>query len=148
MTTRNRVLMLGVAVMLGAVWYCWMTKVAVQYQEIDATWRIQGVCKDAQTGTPIVGAQVIASFREPIAFKHHWRNPPPLATTDVVKKTDDQGRFEITGGGGSVYIRGEAKGYCKGEPWDNRSYRALDGITRVDTNVVLKLEPILRTTQE
>jgi len=126
------------------LWYFTMEKWAAPYHETNATWRIQGLCTNAQNGTPVNGAQVTASFKEAIEFKHHWRNPPPLGTTNVVTKTDSEGRFEVTGEGGSVYITIQAHGYRDPEPWENWSYSARNGIRRVDTNVVLTLQPALK----
>jgi len=145
MTTKTGIILLGIAFLLAgvtAVW-CLMTIWAAPYQELNATWSIHGVCTNVLDGTPVRGAQVIASFRVPIAFKHHWRNPPPLTTKTVVTKTDDHGRFEVTGGGGSVYIKIQAEGYREPEPWENWSYSARNRLTQVNTNIALKLEPIL-----
>lgn len=144
MTTKAGLVLLGIVALLVAgfvLWYFTMRKWAAPYQETNATWRIQGVCTNAQTGAPIKDARVTASFREPIAFKQHWRNPPPLRTTDVVAKTDAEGRFEVTGEGGSVYITVRAEGYRDPEPWENWSYSARNAISRVDTNVALSLQP-------
>jgi len=121
---------------------------AKKYQETNASWKVQGVCTNAQTGAPIKGAQVTASFREAITFKHHWRNPPPLTTTKVVVKTDDQGRFEVTGEGGSAYIKAQAEGYREPEPWENWSYSARNGIGRVNTNMALSLQPLSKSPQK
>lgn len=135
----------GISAFLIAAFVLWaftMRKWAAPYQEANATWRIQGLCTNAQNGTPIKGAQVTASFREPIAFKHHWRNPPPLRTTDELMKTDAEGRFEVTGEGGSLYITVQAEGYRDPEPWENWSYSARNEISRVETNIVLTLQPV------
>ena len=151
MTTKAGLVLLGIVALLVAgfvLWYFTMRKWAAPYQETNATWRIQGVCTNAQTGAAIKGAQVTASFREPIPFKQHWRNPPPLRTTDVIAKTDAEGRFEVTGEGGSVYITVRAEGYRDPEPWENWSYSARNAISRVDTNIALSLQPASKSTQQ
>lgn len=151
MTTKTVLVPLGIAALLVAaitLWYFTMRKWAAPYQETNATWRIQGVCTNAQTGAAIKRAQVTASFREPVAFKHHWRNPPPLRTTEVVAKTDVDGRFEVTGEGGSLYITVRAEGYRDPEPWENWSYSTRYAIGCVDTNVVLALQEKLKPAQE
>ena len=143
-TTKAGLVLLGLVVLVVAgigLWYFTMRKWASPYQETNATWKIQGVCTNAQNGVPIKGARVTASFQEAITFKHHWRNPPPLVTTNVVVKTDDQGRFEVTGEGGSAYIKAQAEGYREPEPWESWSSSARNGISRVDTNIALSLEP-------
>lgn len=150
MTTKARSVLLGIVAVLVAefmLWYFTIRKWGAEYQETNATWRIQGVCTNAQTGGPIKGAQVTAFFREPIAFKHHWRNKPPLKTTTVVTKTDEQGRFEVIGEGGSVLITVRAEGYRDLEPWEIWSYSARNAISHVDTNIALSLQPALRSTQ-
>src|ERR1039457_4593970 len=102
MTMKARLALVGIGVLLVAVTllYFAMQRLAIHYKETNATWRIQGLCTNPQNGTPVKAAQITASFTEPISFKHHWRSPPPLGTTNVVTKSDDQGRFEITGEGG------------------------------------------------
>jgi hypothetical protein len=149
MTTKTNFVLLGIGLLgivglISAVAVCFLmaTKWSAPYRESNATWRIEGICTNSQSGTPIKGVQVAAFFREPIAFKHHWRNPPPLATTNVVTKTDDQGRFEVTGEGGSAYIKVKAEGYREPESWEDWSYNARNGISRVDTNIALSLKPI------
>ena len=86
-----------------------------------------------------------AWFSEPISFKHHWRNPPPLRTSEVLAKTDAEGRFVAAGVGGSAYVTVHAEGYRDPEPWQNWSYSARNAISRVVTNVGLSLEPAAKT---
>ena len=119
---------------------------AKRYQQTNASWRIQGVCTNAQTGAPIKGAEVMVYFWEPVVFKHRWRNMPPLKTT-VVTKTDEHGRFEVSGEGGSARIKIRAEGYRDPEPWEDWLHIAVNGVTRVDTNVALSLQPASKSTQ-
>jgi hypothetical protein len=145
MTTRTGLGVLGLTVLLvGAVGlWCFTTrKWAAAYQQTNATWRIRGLCADDRNGTPIKGVDITACFWEPVAFKHHWRNPPPLGTTNVLTKTDDSGRFEVTGEGGHVQLKIYAAGYRIPEPWEDWRCSAMNGVSRVDTNVVLTLEAI------
>lgn len=151
MTTKAGLVLLGIVALLAAaitVWNFTLRKWATAYQQTNATWRIQGVCTNAQTGAPIKGAQVTAYFFEPVAFKHHWRNKPPLARTDVVAKTDAEGRFALLGQGGSVQIKVRAEGYRDPEPWEDWRHSAMNGISRVDTNVALSLQPASKPTRE
>lgn len=151
MTTKTSVVVMGIIMLLGgagAAWYFAMEKWSAPYQETNASWRIQGVCTDAQNGIPIKGAQITASFREPIAFEHHWTSPPPLKTINVVTETDDDGRFEVTGEGGSAYIKAQAEGFLDPEPGENWSYSARNKINRVDTNITLGLNPISKQSNE
>jgi hypothetical protein len=147
MTMKATVALIGVGVLVIAagLLYFGMRRLAVHYQDTNATWKIRGVCTNAQTGAPIQDAQVTATFTEPVSFKHHWRNPPPLAETNVVVKTDDQGRFEVNGEGGSAYITVQAEGYREPEPWQNWRYYTRDGISRVDTNITVRLEPLSKS---
>lgn len=145
MTTKTALVLLGIAALLAAgigVWYFTLERWAGAYQQTNATWRIQGLCTSAQDGTPVKGAEVIAYFSEPVAFKHHWRDKPPLKTTNVVTNTDEQGRFEVIGVGGHVQIKLRAEGYRAPEPWEDWRHSAVNGVSRVDTNVVLTLQPM------
>jgi len=150
MTTRAALALLGIGVLLvtAALLYFAMQRLAVHYKETNATWRIQGICTNAQNGTPIKAAQITASFTESVSFKHHWRNPPALATTNVLAQTDAQGRFEIVGKGGSVYIKAQAGGYREPEPWENWRHYTRDGVSRVDTNIALSLEPTSKSAHD
>jgi prolipoprotein diacylglyceryltransferase len=132
----------------GVLWFLTMQKWATAYQETNATWRITGVCINAQNGEPIQGALVTASFREAIAFKHHWRDSSPPRITDVVAKTEPDGRFVIIGNGGSVYVTAKFEGYRDPEPWENWSCSARNGSTHMDTNIVLSLQPALESTKQ
>jgi hypothetical protein len=151
MTNKAGLVLLGTVAFLVAGFALWcftMRKWAAPYQEANASWRIRGICTNAQTGAPINGAQVTASFTEPIAFKHHWRNPPPLTITNVVTETDRDGRFEVAGEGGSVYIKAQAQGYRHLEPWENWSHSARNRITRVETNAFFSLQPVSKNGQK
>lgn len=156
MTTRTWLFLLGAALLLVGGQVVWFFVVgnwvmggwAKKYQQTNATWRIKGVCTDAETGAPIEGAEITAYFFEPVGFKHHWRNKPPLVRTDVVTKTGLDGRFEVLGQGGSVVIKVRAEGYRDQEPWEYWSHRATNGISRVDTNVALSLQPASKPTRE
>lgn len=145
------VVVLGVAASLAAVAALWQFKSdkwSSPYREVNATWIIQGLCTNAQNGAPIKGAQIMATFREPIAFGQHWRSPPALATTNVVAKTDTEGRFEVSGEGGSVYIKAHADGFREPEPWENWSCSARNGTDRVETNITLSLSPALKRSRD
>lgn len=141
------VLGLGVLLLAGTLLYFGMDEIAQHYKETNARWRITGLCINAKNGTPVKAALIRASFTEPVTFKHHWRNPPPLATTNVITKTDEQGRFEVAGVGGSVYINAQAEGYRKPEPWEHWSSSTRDGVSYVDTNITLRLESNLKSPQ-
>ncbi len=132
----------GIVILLAAgfvLWYFTMRKWSLAYQQTNATWKIQGHCADVQNGTPITGADITAYFWEPVTFKHHWRNPPPLRRTDKITRTDDQGNFEILGEGGHVQIKIRAEGYRVPEAWEDWQHSAMNGIIRVETNVVLTM---------
>jgi hypothetical protein len=133
--------MLALVTVFLVLWHLTMREWSYRYQESNALWRIQGFCKDADTGSPVAGAHVIASFREPISFKHHWRSPPPLQTTNAFTRTDATGHFEIKGIGGSVFIRAYAKEYLDPEPWESWSASARNQVRLVETNIVLVLIP-------
>jgi len=150
-TIKAKLVLSGIVALLAAgfvLWYFTMRKWALAYQQTNATWNIQGHCADVQNGTPITGADITAYFWEPVAFKHHWRNPPPLRRTEKIMKTDDQGRFEIVGEGGHVQIKIRAEGYRVQAPWEDWRHSAMNGITRVDTNLVLSLQPASKSTQK
>ena len=150
MRTKVSSVLCGIVILLGGlatVWSLATVKSSASYRETNAIWKIQGLCTNSQSGRPIKGGKIEVSFREPIAFKHHWRNPPPLATTNVFTTTDDQGRFEVIGKGGSAYIKVHADGYLQTESWDDWSYSARNGIDHVDTNVAFSLKPILHLLQ-
>jgi len=134
----------AVASLAGAAALCWVAadKRTSPYRELKAAWRIQGFCTNAQNGVPIKGAVITATFREPIAFRQHWRNPPALATTQVVTKTDHDGRFNVNGNGGSVYIKAQAEGFHDPEPWENWSCSARNGIDHIESNINFSLKPV------
>jgi len=141
--TQLALLGLGILVLtIGYLYYRFAQKIAVDYKEANATWRIQGLCVNAKTGAPITSAEITVFFTEPVTFKHHWRNPPPLKSTNVVTRTDDQGHFDVVGEGGHAYITAQAKGYREQYPWENWRYYARGRISRVDTNVTVRLDPI------
>lgn len=142
--------LLGIGALVAASWvyYAVGARIAIHYNESNATWRIRGHCINAQTGVPIANARITASFTEPVAFKHHWRKPPPLKSTEVVIKTDSQGQFEVIGEGGSAYITAKAEGYNEPEPWENWRHYTRDGVSRVDTNLTLSLKPRLNSTRQ
>ena len=144
MTTKAGLVLSGIVALLvvGFVLWCFtMRKWAAPYQETNANGSIQGVCTDAQTGALIKDAEVTVSFREPIGFKQHWRNPPPLSVSNVITRTDGDGLFEVTGVGGSVYIAVRASGYREPEPWENWSHSARNRVDSVETNIVVTLQP-------
>lgn len=116
------------------------------YQESDATWRIQGICTNSVTGLPILGVEVTAVFREPIAFKHHDRNPPPLKTTTVKTSTDSAGRFDVRGKGGYVYLQTAKQGYKEPESWEEWDGRVFNSVKLVQTNLHLGLLPLTNRT--
>lgn len=150
MTTKTGLASLGIVALLVAafaLWYFTMGKWAAKYQQTNASWRIHGLCTNAQDGTPVKGAEITAYFSEPVAFKHKWRNMP-LKTTNIVAKTDEQGRFVLIGEGGRVQIKVRAVGYRDPESWEDWRHSAMNGITRVDTNVALSLQPASESTQE
>jgi hypothetical protein len=143
MTTKTR-LVLGAAMLLAAaatLWYFTMRTWAAAYQQTNAAWRIQGICTDAENGMPVSGATVTAYFSEPITSKLRWQHKP-LRTTNVVTKTDEQGRFQLIGEGGNAQVKLRAEGYHDPEPWEDWRHSAMDGATRVDTNIALSLKPI------
>src|SRR2546430_2459918 len=79
------------------VWYGLLgPNLSKRYQERDVNWNVSGTCSSSR-GEPVPGARIVAAFREPIAPKHHGRNPPPLRTTSVSVVTDAQGIFHLSG---------------------------------------------------
>jgi hypothetical protein len=150
MTTKTELALLGVVALLVAaftLWYFTMEKWAAKYQQTNAAWRIHGVCTNAQDGTPVKGAEITASFCEPVTSKHKWRNLP-IRTTSVVTRTDDQGRFVLIGEGGHVQIKVRAEGYREPESWEDWRHSAMNGVKQVDTNVALSLQPASKPTRE
>jgi hypothetical protein len=142
MTTKRRSVLLGTAAVLAValiVWYTTMEKWAAGYQQTNASWRIRGLCTLAEDGAPIKDAEITAYFYEPAAFRHKLFNSP-LKMTIVVARTDDKGHFELNGEGGHLQIKAQAKGYRDPESWEDWRQSAMNGVTRVDTNVVLRLQ--------
>jgi hypothetical protein len=80
-----------------------------------AIWDIEGRCWDERTGNSVVGANVTATFAEPLSSRSDRR----AEYVDAVE-TDRDGRFELKGSGASVAIIVEADGYVE-EVWGRRS---------------------------
>jgi hypothetical protein len=141
-------LILSALLMTGvALWYFTMQKWAARYQKANASWRIQGFCINAQDGTPVQGAQISAYFVEPVTFAHHLRNLP-IKKMDITEKTDEQGRFELIGKGSDVILKVGAEGYRDIDPWEYWRHTAMKGVTHVETNIVLTLQPASESMQE
>jgi hypothetical protein len=138
---RRNLICVAFATVAYLIWILIARKWAAPYQETNAVWAIHGICRDAETGEAIGGAKISAMFREPIAFKHHWRNPPPLRITEVTVVTATNGLFELTGNGGSAYVRArQPADYREPEPWENWRGSARNGLAQIRTNISLSLK--------
>lgn len=118
-----------------------------KHEQSNVMWRINGVCVNAINRKPVAGATVSGEFKEPIKFKHYSRNPVPVRTTQVLTKTDADGRFEVSGEGGSASVTVEAEGYCEPDECEPWFHRAINRVNLVETNLLFLLNPSTKPTR-
>jgi len=111
------------------------------YQQINASWSIQGFCYNGKDRSPVAGAEVTAHFWEAITAKHTL-GKAPLASINIAQRTDEHGRFRIVGRGGHVQLSISAPAYRPLEPWEEWRASAVHGVSRVETNLSLPLHPL------
>jgi hypothetical protein len=145
MTKRISAIMLGVGLLLAGtavLLYRVTAEWTASYRESNATWTIRGLCTNSEDGTPVKGAEVSADFRETFTREHKWRDKT-LKRTRVATTTGDEGRFELAGEGGSVYIKVQKDGYREPEPVEGWDCTSRNRTRHVETNVFFRLQPLL-----